>query len=323
MPITTKEITFENEIEYALTQNGGYTKGNPADFDKAAGVDTALLFRFLQTSQPKEWSKLIRKYGESKAEQGFLRKITRDLEVFGTLALLRKGIVDSPAKFKLCFFQPASGMNQTDAENYAKNILSITRQVYYSQKNENSVDVVLFVNGLPVATMELKNAITGQTVENAKRQYKYDRDTREPLLTFKRGALVHFAVDTDEVYMTTRLQGADTYFLPFNKGNSGGKGNPREQRRRVPHFLPLECNTAKGQPVGYHPAVYPTRGKRNQREEEGNAYIPALSSAGRSTQIVRGCACTRHRCKLPDPAQRGERQEQFHRMAGTSPAKPA
>ena len=226
MPITTKEITFESEIEYALIQNGGYVKGNPANFDRDTGLDTVLLFRFLQNSQAEEWEKLERKYGEGNAEQGFLRKLCRDLDNFGTLAVLRKGVVDSPAKFRLCYFQPASGMNRTDAESYEQNILSITRQARYSLKNENSIDVVLFINGLPVVTMELKNPITGQTVENAKRQYKYDRDNREPLLTFKRGALVHFAVDTDEVYMTTRLEGADTYFLPFNKGNNGGKGNP-------------------------------------------------------------------------------------------------
>jgi len=132
----------------------------------------------------------------------------------------------APAKFTLCYFRPVSGMNQTDAESYHKNILSITRQVRYSTKNENSIDVVLFVNGLPIITLELKNPITGQTVEHAKRQYKLDRSHRELLFVFKTRCLVHFAVDTDEVFMTTKLAGTDTYFLPFNKGNNGGKGNP-------------------------------------------------------------------------------------------------
>lgn len=226
MAINTKEIAFEREIEFSLIESGGFIAGNPADFNRVYTVDATVLFRFLKDSQPKEWAKIIQKYGDGGAEQNFLKKLSRDLENFGTLALLRKGIVDAPAKFTLCYFQPASGMNQTDAENYAKNILTVTRQVHYSVKNENSVDVVLSINGLPVVTMELKNAITGQTVENAKRQYKFDRDNRDALFTFKRGALVHFAVDTDEVYMTTRINGADTIFLPFNKGNNGGKGNP-------------------------------------------------------------------------------------------------
>ena len=225
MAITTKEITFESEIEYSLIQNGGYIKGDPVDFNRQYAVDTKQLFTFMQNSQPKEWDKLSAKHGDA-VKENFLKKLYKDLNTYGMLHVLRKGIVDAPAKFTMCFFQPASSMNQTDAENYNKNILSVTRQVHYSLKNENSIDVVLFINGLPVSTLELKNAITGQTVENAKRQYKYDRDPRELLLGFKSRCLVHFAVDTDEVYMTTKLAGADTYFLPFNKGNNGGKGNP-------------------------------------------------------------------------------------------------
>ena len=226
MAIKTKEVTFESEIEYSLIENGGYIKGKPSDYNRGYAIDTALLFRFLRESQPKEWDKLVTKHGAANAEANFLKRLHKDLDTHGMLHLLRKGIVDTPAKFTLCYFQPASGMNKTDAENYTKNILSVTRQVHYSLKNENSLDVVLFINGLPIATLELKNAVTGQTVENAKRQYKYDRDPRELLLGFKSRCLVHFAVDTDEVYMTTKLAGADTHFLPFNKGNNGGKGNP-------------------------------------------------------------------------------------------------
>ena len=224
MAITTKEITFENEIEYSLISNGGYTKGNPKDYSREYAVDTATLFQFLKSSQPKEWEKLVTKHGDN-LEVNFLRKLCKDLDTYGMLHMLRNGIVDAPAKFKLCFFQPASSMNQTDAENYNKNILTITRQVHYSLKNENSIDVVLFVNGLTIITIELKNAITGQTAEDAKKQYKFDRDPRDLLLSFKSRCLVHFAVDTDEAWMTTKLAGNDTFFLPFNKGNNGGKGN--------------------------------------------------------------------------------------------------
>lgn len=225
MAIETKEITFEQEIEYSLLDHGGYIKGNPHDYNREFAIDTKQLFRFLQDSQPVEWEKLCRKHGEN-VETGFLKKLYRDLDTYGTLYVLRHGVVDAPAKLSLCYFKPASGMNQTSQALYEKNILSITRQVHYSPKNENSIDVVLFINGLPVATVELKNPITGQTVENAKRQYMKDRDPRELLLSFKARCLVHFAVDTEEVWMTTKLNGINTYFLPFNKGNNGGKGNP-------------------------------------------------------------------------------------------------
>lgn len=225
MAIKTKEITFENEIEYTLIENGGYVKGDPKNYNREYAIDTVLLFEFLQNSQPKEWEKLVTKHG-SNLEVNFLKKLYKDLDIHGMLNILRHGIVDAPAKFSLCFFKPASGMNQTNLALYEKNILSITRQVHYSLKNENSVDVVLFINGLPFSTIELKNAITGQTVENAKKQYMHDRDPRELLLSFKSRCLVHFAVDADEVWMTTRLKNVDTYFLPFNKGNNGGKGNP-------------------------------------------------------------------------------------------------
>lgn len=225
MAITTKEITFENEIEYSLIDNGGYIKGESANYNREFAVDTKLLFRFLKSSQPKEWDKLVNKHG-AMVEANFLKKLHKDLDRYGMLYLLRHGIVDTPAKFSLCFFQPASGMNQTNLALYEENILSVTRQVHYSLKNENSIDVVLFINGLPIATMELKNAITGQTVTDAKKQYMYDRNPHELLLSFKSRCLVHFAVDTDEVWMATKLKGVDTYFLPFNKGNNGGKGNP-------------------------------------------------------------------------------------------------
>jgi len=225
MAIITKEITFENEIEYSLIEKGGYIKGDQKNFNREYAIDTSQLFSFLQDSQAKEWKKLVAKHGYL-VKENFLKKLNKDLDKYGMLYLLRHGIVDAPAKFSLCFFKPASSMNQTNLALYEKNILSITRQVHYSLKNENSIDVVLLINGLPISTIELKNALTGQTVANAKNQYIHDRDPRELLLSFKARCLVHFAVDTDEAWMTTRLKGINTYFLPLNKGNNGGKGNP-------------------------------------------------------------------------------------------------
>lgn len=224
MAISTKEIDFENEIEHHLLSTC-YIKGDPKNFNREAVLDTVLLFKFLENSQPKQWEKLQQKH-RNKLEENFLKRLNSEINKRGALDVLRNGIVDAPAKFKLCYFPPASKMNKTVLEEYDKNILSITRQVHYSLKNENSLDIVLFINGFPFSTIELKNQLTGQNVLNAINQYKFDRDHREPLFAFNRRSLVHFAVDTDEVWNSTELKGKDTLFLPFNKGNNGGKGNP-------------------------------------------------------------------------------------------------
>lgn len=141
------------------------------------------------------------------------------------LDCLRHGLTDRGVKLRLVFFKPASGLNPDTLRLYEQNILTVTRQVHFSEKQAKlSVDLLISVNGLPVVTAELKNPFTGQRVKNAIQQYQNDRDPREPLFQFKRRALVHFAVDPDEVVMTTKLEGKSTYFLPFNKGCGGGKG---------------------------------------------------------------------------------------------------
>jgi len=143
------------------------------------------------------------------------------------LDCLRHGVTDRGVKLRLAFFRPATGMNPETLDLYGRNILSVTRQVRFSEKKPGLfLDVLLSLNGLPVATAELKNPFTGQTVEHAKKQYRTDRDPSEPLFQFKKRALVHFAADPDEAWMTTRMAGKDTHFLPFNKGRNGGKGNP-------------------------------------------------------------------------------------------------
>ncbi len=140
--------------------------------------------------------------------------------------MIRNGFVDYGVRFKCAFFKPESGLNPDTISLYNQNQLKVTRQVYYSEKNKNSVDLVLSLNGLPVATLELKNRFTGQSIAHAKKQYATTRDNRELLFTFKKRALVHFVVDDEEVYMTTRLEGSKTYWLPFNKGYNYGAGNP-------------------------------------------------------------------------------------------------
>ena len=143
------------------------------------------------------------------------------------LDCLRHGVTDRGVKLKLAFFQPATRINPETLALYGQNILTVTRQGHFSERVPAlSIDMVLSLNGLPVTTAELKNPFTGQTVQHALKQYRHDRDPREPLFRFKERALVHFAADPDQVYMTTRLPWKDTVFLPFNKGRDGAKGNP-------------------------------------------------------------------------------------------------
>ena len=153
--------------------------------------------------------------------------VARELDQRGTLDVLRHGITDHGVKLRLAYFKPATSLNPEAQALYDQNILTITRQVHHSPTDPAlSLDVLLSVNGLPVATAELKNPFTGQTVENAKRQYRFDRDPNEPVLRFKTRALVHFAVDPDVVCMTTKLERGDTVFLPFNRATARGAGNP-------------------------------------------------------------------------------------------------
>lgn len=222
----TNEKAFEEAIEQSLIQGGGYIKGDPAQFNADQAIDTVTLITFVKDTQKDEWDQLAHVHG-AEVEKKFLYRLNQELDSRGMLDCLRNGITDYGKKFKLAYFKPVSKLNPETQKLYDKNILTVTRQVHYSvTAPELSVDMVLSVNGLPVATIELKNPFTGQNVDNAKRQYKYDRDEHELLFAFKKRALVHFAVDTDEVYMTTRIAGSRTRYLPFNLGNNKGAGNP-------------------------------------------------------------------------------------------------
>lgn len=225
MPVNYKEIAFESAIEEYLLRFGGYHKRTASDYNRGLAMDTGVLFDFIKKTQPKEWQKLCRIHGAG-VERKFLQRLVKELDNRGMLDVLRHGIVDLGVKFQLAYFKPVSGMNYDANQLYHQNLLTVTRQVKYSLKNENSIDMLLSINGLPVITIELKNPLTGQNVEDAKVQYQKDRDPKELLFQFKKRALVHFAVDPDQVAMTTRLAGEKTYFLPFNMGNHGGAGNP-------------------------------------------------------------------------------------------------
>ena len=224
MPKKHTEQTFEAAIEHELLTHGGYIKGKPADFDKEIAIDTNIFITFLKQSQPKQWKKL-QSIHHTAIETKVTKRLVKELELRGSLDVIRNGITDNGVKFHMAYFKPESSLNPDAHALYDSNILTVTRQVKYTTKNENSLDMVLGLNGLPVATIELKNQMTGQTVDDAKKQYKFHRDPDDLIFKFKKRALVHFTVDTDEAWMTTRLQGAKTVYLPFNKGHNHGKGN--------------------------------------------------------------------------------------------------
>jgi type I restriction enzyme R subunit len=219
------ERTFEEAIEHSLLTHGGY-QGAPRDaFDADLALLPSVLVGFLRETQPEKWARLAEQYGDDVQRQ-VVATVARAADQFGLLHVLRSGVTDRGIKLELAFFKPASGLNQETLRLYRLNRLTISRQVHHSPRDPvQSVDVVLALNGLPVATAELKNPFTGQTYAHAIQQYK-DRDARAPLFGFRRRALVHFAVDPDLVYMTTRLERAATRFLPFNRGRDRGAGNP-------------------------------------------------------------------------------------------------
>ena len=231
-PFTQQNIHTERAVQKhivnQLVVNKGYRKRNAStDYDAALALDRETALRFVQSTQPESWGKLEKQYKTS-AESEFFKQLERNLKSRGTLEVLRNGIKIVPGiAISLCYFRPASSLEPKRVAEYESNILSVMEEVEYSQKNANRIDIVLFVNGIPVATIEAKNNLTGTTFRNAEQQYKTDRSpTGEPLLTFKRGALVHFALDETHVSMTTKLANGRTRFLPLNRGQRNGGGNP-------------------------------------------------------------------------------------------------
>jgi type I restriction enzyme R subunit len=203
---------------------GGYRKRLPEDYDRALCLLPRDVVDFVLATQPKEWLRLSEHYGAAVKER-FVRRVASEIERRGALDVLRNGIRDSGIKFLLAYFRPSSGLNEETQRLHAGNLFAVIRQLRYSTKDEKSLDLVLFLNGIPIFTAELKNPLTGQEVENEIRQYKTDRDPREPLFAYGR-CLAHFAVDPELVYVTTQLAGPETRFLPFNRGRFGGAGNP-------------------------------------------------------------------------------------------------
>ena len=209
-----KEKRFEQDIEEYLLTYGGYQKGNPAAFNREKAMDTGTFLSFIRSSQPKQWERFEKIYGAD-SERQLIDRFCREVKLVGLLKVLRQGFTDRGIKFRAVFWKPETSINETSQAQYAANILHCTRQLHYSLSNENSIDIVLLLNGIPVVSMELKCQFTGQDTANAIQQYKFDRVGKDAIFEFKNRVLVHFAVDltiargldyyTGTVYETTML----------------------------------------------------------------------------------------------------------------------
>ena len=249
MTVETSERAFEDAIESALLRHGpdaypddptrvqeptpeygddplpgSFRKRRSAAYDRGLCLIPADVVDFLLATQPKEWARLKQHYGAD-VKPRFLGRLSREIARRGALDVLRNGVKDSGCKFRLAYFRPASGLNEELQRLHGANLFAVARQLHFSETTEQSLDLALFLNGIPIFTAELKNPLTGQDVSDAIRQYREDRDPREPLFGYAR-CLAHFAVDPDQVFVTTQLRGAKTRFLPFNQGRFGGAGNP-------------------------------------------------------------------------------------------------
>jgi type I restriction enzyme R subunit len=227
----TKEVAFEDAIEAHLLEHAGYTRGVPTHYDPVLALDTAELFTFIGATQADAWEDLVQRNGGDPdlAQRRFAERLAKQIDERGTVDVLRHGVDDLGVHVRLAYLRPASGLNPDLEAKYDANRLTVVRQLAYAPEHANALDLVLFVNGLPIATAELKNPLTHQTVEHATAQYRSDRDPRDALLG--RRAIVHFAVDPELVMMTTRLERGNTRFLPFNRGSAPGAtacgaGNP-------------------------------------------------------------------------------------------------
>ncbi len=224
------ELNFEEHIEVQLLESG-YIRVEPKLFDKSLCLIPSQLIEFIQETQPKKYKKLTDQYGDD-TNTKLTKKISEQIESKGVIEVLRKGVKDRGNYFDLVYFQPKSGLNPEHQDLYKKNRFIEVRQLKYSKKNENSIDMGIFINGIPIMMLELKNSLTGQDHTHGIKQWKFDRDYKEPLFRFKRN-MVYFSVGNEKVFMSTRLSGSKTKFLPFNKGID----NPVNPNGHMTHYL--------------------------------------------------------------------------------------
>lgn len=225
------ELNFEEHIEQRLLESGYRKCDSKKEYDKTLCLIPSQLIEFIQETQPKQYKKLTEQYGDD-TNNKLTKRISEQIESKGVIEVLRKGVKDRGSHFDLVYFQPKSGLNPEHQDLYKKNRFIEVRQVYYSNRNENSIDMGIFINGIPIMFLELKNSLTGQNHTHGIKQWKEDRDPKEPLFKFKRN-IVYFSVGNEKVFMTTRLSGLRTRFLPFNKGID----NPVNDKGHMTHYL--------------------------------------------------------------------------------------
>jgi len=231
------EAAFETLITQHLTEHGGYVAREPSTYDPERALITDDLLAYIRGTQPKAWQRLLNIH-KDKLAPTLLDAFDKAAAQFGVLHVLRHGFKFYGKLLRVATFQPAHGLNPKIEAQYAANIVSVVQQLHFDPKKPGlSLDLVLFINGIPVVTAELKNAMTSQKAGHAKKQYRQDRDPDAPIFRFKRRALVHFAVGSDEVWMTTQLRGTSTFFLPFNRGDGTAAGNPSIEGKHRTHYL--------------------------------------------------------------------------------------
>lgn len=233
-PDILKERAFQRVIKDYLVHESGYREGLNEDYNKDLAIDVNCLFTFLETTQEKEMNKLRDIY-KTNYKNKVLSNIVENLRTRGSIDVLKHGVKDFGVELKLAYFKPPTNLNLDQFALYEQNILSVTEELNYSE--DKRIDLVIFLNGIPIITMELKNPFTGQSYKHAINQYKKNRSGKEQLFRFKERAIVNFALDTDEAYMSTKISGERTRFLPFNKGRDGGAGNPLVEGKLRTHYI--------------------------------------------------------------------------------------
>ncbi|MGG3269860.1 DEAD/DEAH box helicase family protein [Priestia aryabhattai] len=233
-PDILKERAFQTVVKEYLTTENGYLEGTNHDYNSQYALDEKQLFSFLEETQGKALAKLKEIY-KVQYKQKILFRLNTELKRRGMIEVLRKGIKDYGVQLHFAYFKPPTTLNQDLIKLYQKNRLSVTEEL--THKEDERIDLVIFLNGLPVLAFELKNEFTGQDVKDAKHQWMFDRSGKDTLFRFKERVIACFALDTTEAYMTTKLNDTKTFFLPFNKGYKGGKGNPIEEGKLSTHYV--------------------------------------------------------------------------------------
>jgi len=237
----TNETRFEEDIETSLITEGGFTKGSMDGYNKQFALNINELVAFIEETQPKQWARYKTIYSSNPKEE-LAKRFDQEVKKRGLLDVLRRGFKDRGVGFRVVYFKPETSLNEEVSKRYEANRLQAIRQFSYSQKNRNTIDLVLMLNGIPIVALELKDQLTGQTIEDAKHQWKTDRNHYEKIFQLNRRFLVYFAVDLYKVAMTTELKGGATKFLPFNQGtngpgNDGGAGNSQNAEGFTTSYL--------------------------------------------------------------------------------------